>query len=285
MGNECQCKECLKLPEGISHWSDCAVHNEPAEPNGKCTCGVLIGSEDQGFKVAKATVYYDSGTSEPGKSKQLVGCPFCGAKVWVYKWSFSSNGKRCACGALMTGRYTYKDLEKPTFKPVVGQFLRVVKHEAGEDVEFKMLVVKVTRTGVIHAAEEHERDNPRKVFKFKPFGEVKSSDSMCFNGDYEIVEILEPTETWHNFSFRVGAWSNVFGYEVRAMYTPTGVETLIGNISGHLAGVTRSPSFGQVNNWLMGTEGRLYMLNKMLDKGKYTEETVLTAYGFVKEDK
>lgn len=30
----CQCKECkIKL-----HFSDCAVHNEPAERNGKCTC-------------------------------------------------------------------------------------------------------------------------------------------------------------------------------------------------------------------------------------------------------
>lgn len=34
----CQCDECIKLPDGIGHWSDCAVHNEPALPNGECDC-------------------------------------------------------------------------------------------------------------------------------------------------------------------------------------------------------------------------------------------------------
>lgn len=36
----CQCEECLKLPEGFSHESCCAVHNEPAMPKGKCDCGL-----------------------------------------------------------------------------------------------------------------------------------------------------------------------------------------------------------------------------------------------------
>lgn len=31
----CQCNECKK---GYKHTSDCAVHNEPAERNGDCTC-------------------------------------------------------------------------------------------------------------------------------------------------------------------------------------------------------------------------------------------------------
>lgn len=31
----CQCEECKK---GTLHRSDCAVHNEPAEPNGECNC-------------------------------------------------------------------------------------------------------------------------------------------------------------------------------------------------------------------------------------------------------
>lgn len=31
----CGCKAC----ETIDHASDCAVHNEPAYPNGKCDCG------------------------------------------------------------------------------------------------------------------------------------------------------------------------------------------------------------------------------------------------------
>lgn len=32
---ECQCEECKIKP----HYSDCAVHNEPAEQKGECTCG------------------------------------------------------------------------------------------------------------------------------------------------------------------------------------------------------------------------------------------------------
>lgn len=31
---DCQCEECKIRP----HWSDCAVHNEPAESKGECTC-------------------------------------------------------------------------------------------------------------------------------------------------------------------------------------------------------------------------------------------------------
>lgn len=37
----CQCEECKIRP----HWSDCAVHNEPAEPKGKCTCSHPLASE------------------------------------------------------------------------------------------------------------------------------------------------------------------------------------------------------------------------------------------------
>lgn len=33
----CQCPACKTTP----HASDCAVHNEPAYPNGECNCGVL----------------------------------------------------------------------------------------------------------------------------------------------------------------------------------------------------------------------------------------------------
>jgi hypothetical protein len=31
----CECDACKISP----HWSDCAVHNEPAYPNGPCDCG------------------------------------------------------------------------------------------------------------------------------------------------------------------------------------------------------------------------------------------------------
>lgn len=33
----CMCPACK---DDVIHWSDCAVHNEPAYPNGECDCGV-----------------------------------------------------------------------------------------------------------------------------------------------------------------------------------------------------------------------------------------------------
>jgi len=35
---ECKAVE-EKQPKEVKHWSDCAVHNEPAYPNGECDCG------------------------------------------------------------------------------------------------------------------------------------------------------------------------------------------------------------------------------------------------------
>lgn len=39
----CTCPACA---DGVIHASDCAVHNEPAMPNGPCTCGVLTRIRD-----------------------------------------------------------------------------------------------------------------------------------------------------------------------------------------------------------------------------------------------
>lgn len=30
---------------GFNHYSDCAIHNEPAYPNGECNCGVTPNAE------------------------------------------------------------------------------------------------------------------------------------------------------------------------------------------------------------------------------------------------
>jgi len=35
--DRCRCAACDGSP--WPHWSDCAVHNEPAYPNGPCSCG------------------------------------------------------------------------------------------------------------------------------------------------------------------------------------------------------------------------------------------------------
>lgn len=42
----------------------------------------------------------------------IVVCPFCGAEVEVYLWSFAGCGKRCDCGAKLyhiphEGEYGY----------------------------------------------------------------------------------------------------------------------------------------------------------------------------------
>lgn len=34
--------ECGKCTPTTLHWSDCAVHNLPAEPQGECTCDPVI---------------------------------------------------------------------------------------------------------------------------------------------------------------------------------------------------------------------------------------------------
>ena len=44
-------------------------------------------------------------TPRMGRTSALVGCPFCGATVEVFTWSFAGGGKRCPCGALF-GRTT-----------------------------------------------------------------------------------------------------------------------------------------------------------------------------------
>jgi hypothetical protein len=41
----CQCAECVKLRKETDysgHLSDCAVHNDPAYPNGKCDCNKFV---------------------------------------------------------------------------------------------------------------------------------------------------------------------------------------------------------------------------------------------------
>jgi|Laugrefa1bdmlbdn_1035148.scaffolds.fasta_scaffold08299_4 hypothetical protein len=41
-------KEALAQPEQepVAHWSDCAVHSEPAYPKGECDCGGIVAVAD-----------------------------------------------------------------------------------------------------------------------------------------------------------------------------------------------------------------------------------------------
>ena len=48
----CQCDACRGV---IVHASDCAVHNEPAQLNGACTCGANKRAEETlGLQPARA---------------------------------------------------------------------------------------------------------------------------------------------------------------------------------------------------------------------------------------
>lgn len=59
----CQCKKCK---DGVFHLSDCAVHNEPAEPNGRCNCIIQ---------------YCWSGEYRPAN---CLVCPKCGGYDYNY---------------------------------------------------------------------------------------------------------------------------------------------------------------------------------------------------------
>jgi hypothetical protein len=55
--DHCMCDACK---DGDLHWSDCAVHNMPAEPNGPCDCGRYNISASVKFDIfsLKALFYF-----------------------------------------------------------------------------------------------------------------------------------------------------------------------------------------------------------------------------------
>jgi hypothetical protein len=58
LDNYCQCKECLKsIKQGWVHYSDCAVHNEPAFPAGQCDCNGMDILTGKDFKTSKQTIF------------------------------------------------------------------------------------------------------------------------------------------------------------------------------------------------------------------------------------
>lgn len=56
----CQCEECLKLPDGVVHMSDCATHSEPAYPKGECDCGATEENKEMVFEINYNGSYKDS---------------------------------------------------------------------------------------------------------------------------------------------------------------------------------------------------------------------------------
>jgi hypothetical protein len=67
---ECKAVE-EKQPKEVKHWSDCAVHNEPAYPNGECDCGGYTEPEAVAWRevAGKTTQYYDY--NEDGRGEPL----------------------------------------------------------------------------------------------------------------------------------------------------------------------------------------------------------------------
>jgi len=41
---------------------------------------------------------------EMGRSRITIICPWCASHVVAFIWSLAGGGKRCACGALFTGK-------------------------------------------------------------------------------------------------------------------------------------------------------------------------------------
>lgn len=62
-------------------WSD--VHKEGTN---------LIETIESGGYVRKF--------EEHGRTRVVLECPFCSAKITAYVWSLGAGGKRCGCGAL-----------------------------------------------------------------------------------------------------------------------------------------------------------------------------------------
>ena len=67
---ECKAVE-EKQPKEVKHWSDCAVHNEQAYPNGECDCGGYTEPEAVAWRevAGKTTQYYDY--NEDGRGEPL----------------------------------------------------------------------------------------------------------------------------------------------------------------------------------------------------------------------
>jgi hypothetical protein len=47
-----------------------------------------------------------------GRSTEYVECPFCNNNILVYVWSFYGCGRKCECGAKLSGHASLKRIVK-----------------------------------------------------------------------------------------------------------------------------------------------------------------------------
>ena len=58
--------------EPVAHWSDCAVHSEPAYPKGECDCGGFPPKREWvGLTDAEAQLIYDMGRTPSGMMEMV----------------------------------------------------------------------------------------------------------------------------------------------------------------------------------------------------------------------
>lgn len=57
-------RELPKEPD-TQHWSDCAVHSEPAYPKGECNCGGYKPEQEQEHELGGHDVFFPVGITRP----------------------------------------------------------------------------------------------------------------------------------------------------------------------------------------------------------------------------
>ena len=68
--------------EPVAHWSDCAVHSEPAYPKGECDCGGIVAVADYTALSDKYVALSDKYVAlKAQRTEQLKTCVYCGQLV------------------------------------------------------------------------------------------------------------------------------------------------------------------------------------------------------------
>jgi hypothetical protein len=66
----------------VAHWSDCAVHSEPAYPKGECDCGGIVAVADYTALSDKYVALSDKYVAlKEQRTEQLKACVYCGQLV------------------------------------------------------------------------------------------------------------------------------------------------------------------------------------------------------------
>ena len=62
--------------------------------------------------MIKRPIYIKKVSSEMGRTRWEIECPFCHTRLYVYVWSFSGSGKNCDCGAKLGTYCFHKNYDK-----------------------------------------------------------------------------------------------------------------------------------------------------------------------------